>query len=238
MKKMIIKMIPDIAWDYYRRYKYNSERKRKLKEVKTIFTEIYDENYWNSKDSFSGTGSDNKQTESIRIQIPEVIKKFSIKTILDIPCGDFNWMRHVDLSNVQYLGADIVEQMIERNNELHRSASVGFKVLNLLEDNLPKVDLILCRDCLVHFSYENINKALKNICSSRSEFLLTTSFVKRRLNFDIETGDWRPINLSIDPFNWPKPQHVIIENCTEGNGKSYDKALVLYKISDLLNVVK
>jgi hypothetical protein len=106
-------------------------------------------------------------------------------------------------------------------------------VLDVINDPLPTVDLIFCRDCLVHFSYEHIQEALTNIKNSGSQYLLTTSFIKRRLNFDIDTGDWRPINLQIDPFNLGKPLEVILEKCTEGNGKSYDKALLLYRISDL-----
>jgi SAM-dependent methyltransferase len=216
-------------------YQYNKKKLTKQRNigVKEIFNNIYKSNFWNSTESFSGTGSDLEQTEVIREALPRLVVKYEIKTMLDIPCGDFNWMQHVQLNDVHYTGCDIVAALVEQNTRNYSSQNQEFKILNIIEDSLPKVDLIFCRDCLVHFSYEHIEKALNNVKRSGSKFLLTTSFINRRLNFDIETGDWRPINLQIKPFSLPDPLEVIIEKCTEGNGKSYDKALLLYRVSDL-----
>ena len=36
-------------------------------------------------------------------------------SLLDAPCGDFNWMRHVPLGGVSYTGADVVPELIARN---------------------------------------------------------------------------------------------------------------------------
>ena len=214
-------------------YKRNRNSRFKGIAVQDTFKEIYDTNLWKSENSASGTGSDLVQTEVIRRYFPEVVKKYKIKTLLDIPCGDFNWLKFVDLKGVQYLGGDIVGDLIENNNRQYASDEVVFEVLNLLEDKLPKVDLIFSRDCLVHFSYAHIAQAIKNIKESGSKYLLTTSFIRRKLNFDIVTGDWRPINLQRKPFNFPEPIEVVLEKCMEGNGKSYDKSLLLYNISDL-----
>lgn len=234
LKRTIIRIIPNIIWDYYRKLKYNSKvHQMHPSQLKSTFTDIYKSNFWNSAESFSGTGSDDTQTEAIRFAIPKLIEKYSIKSMLDVPCGDFNWMRKVDLTNTQYIGGDIVDEMIQRNNVQYENRNITFKILNLLEDILPEVDLLFCRDCLVHFSYEDINKALVNIRKSNCKYILTTSFIKRRINFNIKTGDWRPINLLIRPFNFPKPLEVIDERCTEGNGKSYDKSLLLFRVSEL-----
>lgn len=228
-------MIPDICWDYYRLFKNKRKRNlvRNIKSVADTFRQIHDANTWNSDESVSGTGSDLIQTEAIRYGLPAVLHAHQIKTILDIPCGDFNWMKLVDLKGIHYLGADIVDKLIESVNARFANNEIAFIRLDLLVDKLPHMDLILCRDCLVHFSYAHIAQAIQSIKTSGSKYLLTTSFTQRRLNFDIATGDWRPINLSRKPFNFPAPVEVIMEKCTEGNGKSYDKALVLYRISDL-----
>lgn len=235
IKKAIVWVIPDIIWDYYRLVKHRGKRRSShtVKSVSDTFRQIHDSNAWNSDESVSGTGSDLIQTEAIRNYLPALLQAHQVNTILDIPCGDFNWMKLVDLKGIQYLGADIVDKLIEDVKARYANTEVSFIRLNLLEDKLPRVDLVLCRDCLVHFSYAHIAEAIRCIKTSGSKYLLTTSFTQRRLNFDIATGDWRPINLSRKPFNFPTPVEVIMEKCTEGNGKSYDKALVLYKVSDL-----
>jgi hypothetical protein len=52
------------------------------------FTWIYKNNYWQSNESASGTGSSLKNTENLRKELPALISKFSIKKIFDAPCGD------------------------------------------------------------------------------------------------------------------------------------------------------
>lgn len=204
----------------------------------TIFTDIYKTKRWGGAkaDSVSGPGSDVRQTMTITKDIPIVISDLEIATMLDIPCGDFHWMKNVKLNSLQYIGADIVEALINKNTELHGNAATSFQKLNLIEDIIPKVDLIFCRDCLVHFSFADIFQALNNMCNSQSEYLLTTTFTNRTHNRDIPTGKWRPLNLERGPFMFPKPLKMINENCTEAQGAYADKTLGLWKISDIRNI--
>jgi 2-polyprenyl-3-methyl-5-hydroxy-6-metoxy-1,4-benzoquinol methylase len=199
-------------------------------ELKEVFTNIYESNLWTSKESRSGLGSELKSTEVIRRELPELFKKFKIESVLDIPCGDFNWMQHVDMSNVNYIGADIVDKMIESNNITF--PNIDFRVLDLTESELPKVDLIFVRDLLGHFNYQNVNKALQNIIKSGSKYLLTTSFTRWHYNVDIQNGGWRPINLMLQPFSL-KPIYLINEDCFEGDGQYNDKCLLLFEIKRL-----
>jgi hypothetical protein len=108
----------------------------------------------------------------------------------DIPCGDFNWISKVDLNNVDYLGSDIVSELIEKNNHNYSNESIRFRTLDLTADSLPEVDLIFTRDCLVHLSYDDTLKALSSIIESGSKYLLTSSFVDRERNYNIATGEW------------------------------------------------
>ena len=201
-----------------------------MRDLKKIFTEIYESNSWTSSESRSGLGSELISTETIRKELPEVFKKFNIKSVLDIPCGDFNWMNNVDLKEVHYIGADIVENMIEDNKNNFKDYE--FKVLDITEDDLPEVDLIFARDILGHFDYENIEKTIKNIIRSGSKYLLTTSFTKWEYNIDIKNGDWRPINLMLKPFLF-KPIYLINENCFEGDFQYNDKCLILFDLNKL-----
>ena len=203
-----------------------------------VFTDIYARNAWNGRDSFSGTGSDLYQTRIIAKAIPALLREVAASTMLDVPCGDFHWMSRVDLSGVDYVGADIVDEIIQKNRALHARPGVRFCTLDLLEDNLPKVDLILCRDCLVHLSFDDVYTALGNVCRSGSQYLLTTTFPDRPDNRDILMGDWRPLNLEQAPFNLPPPLRRIDEGCTEGDGYFVDKSLGLWRIDDVRRALK
>jgi len=202
-------------------------------EVDERFRHIYQRNHWAGDSSVSGSGSDLSQTEQIRQKLPEIIKTYQIKTILDIPCGDFGWMKNVNLSGVHYIGADIVDELILHNNHSYADASKTFKKLDVLKDSLPAVDLIFCRDCFVHFSNKDIFTALENVKTSNAGFLMTTTFTECEENEDIVTGDWRIINLQLPPFSLPDPVLNLNEGCTEGDGTYADKSLGLWKISDL-----
>jgi hypothetical protein len=145
-------------------------------------------------------------------------------------------MSRVDLNGVNYIGADVVQELVEQN--IRRFGKrMRFLRLNLIADELPQVDLVLCRDCVVHFSSGDTFKALRNICRSKSTYLLTTTFASHGSNEDIPTGLWRPLNLEALPFCLPKPLQIIKEECPLDGGKHSDKSLGLWRIEDVEKAV-
>lgn len=161
-------------------------------------------------ESKSGPGSDLDQTEAVREALPALIAEFGIRTLLDLPCGDFHWMRYVDLKGAHYIGADIVPDMITANRRLYDAPGIEFRLLDITCQALPTVDLILCRDCLVHLSNRLVAKALEQIKKSRSHYLLATTFPGNQ-NADIATGGWRPIDMTATPHLLPTPIRLIGE---------------------------
>jgi hypothetical protein len=220
---------PQLYRSLRRRYEHYRLKKKTPAEV---FTEIFSKNGWSGDESVSGLGSSMSQTRVLIDTLPALFKERGIHTILDAPCGDFHWMKHVDLASFDYLGGDIVESVVARNKQ-HEKPGIRFQHIDLIKDTLPKVDVVFCRDCLVHFSYGDLKAALANICKSDSTYLLTTTFPERNRNNDIATGEWRPLNLAIAPFNFPPPLVLINENCTEAEGKFTDKSMGLWKIADI-----
>jgi 2-polyprenyl-3-methyl-5-hydroxy-6-metoxy-1,4-benzoquinol methylase len=203
-----------------------------------IFTRIYKNDLFNkwvdnaNNVSKSGSGSDLVQTREVIRQLPGLLQKYGVKTMLDVPCGDFYWMQNVKLQGVDYTGADIVKQIIKINNAKFSSPGLRFCVLDVLNDPVPQVDLIFCRDLLVHLQLDQIKLILENFKNSGSRFLLTTSFTNTTQNRDNGViGFWRPINLSVAPFNMGQPLDVIFENCTEKDGAYNDKHLFLYQLN-------
>jgi len=205
----------------------------RFKSREAVFSEIYYRNAFRGTESISGPGSSLEQTKTIRQEIPKVIEELNVKSLLDAACGDFHWMKEMNLGIDKYIGADIVSDLIESNREQYGSERTEFVILNIVKSSLPFVDLILCRDCLIHFSFKDIFSALENFCRSNSKYLLTTTFIKQLKNVDIKTGRVRPINLSLPPFNFRGPIRIINEQCTEQNGKYSDKSLGLWKLDEI-----
>jgi hypothetical protein len=195
-----------------------------------VFTEHYRRNGWGSPESVSGEGSTLEQTAAIRAALPRLVEDLRIKTMLDIPCGDFNWMRLLDLP-LQYTGADIVAEIVRENQRRFASDTRQFKVLDVVADRLPSADLIFCRDCFFHFSYEHIFKAISNIKRSGAKYLLTTTNTRLAKNRNIVTGEWRRLNLQVLPFSLPLPMVLIDECCPNSVGS--DKHMGLWSVSDL-----
>lgn len=201
--------------------------------MEKIFTQIYHQNVWGNSESVSGSASALSQTKKIIEELPILIQKIGAKSFLDISCGDFNWMKEVELCVDSYIGADIVEELIERNNQKFADRNRNFIRLDITKDDLPEVDIIFCRDCLVHLSFGEILRAIENFRKSNSKYLLTTTFTNQQRNINMITGGWRPLNLQRPPFDFPEPIHIINENCTIRSGKYSDKSLGLWRIVDI-----
>lgn len=235
----IPKVLLRIKWSLYTRFYFAGytlglikSRFRKSGRAET-FSKIYQTHFWKGEQSRSGPGSDLLSTQHVREFLQGLMQRKDIKSILDIPCGDWNWMKEVDLETTQYLGADIVPQIIRENRIKYTSKNVRFEIMDICKSDLPQVNLLICRDCLVHLSLNDISQALIKIRKSNTKYLLLTSYPDCDHNFDITTGDWRPLNFQIYPFYFPEPLEILNEKCTEAGGRYRDKSLLLYKIEDL-----
>jgi len=72
-------------------------RRISAKSPVQIFTEIYQQRRWGDEESVSGPGSSVEESASVRAALPLLIKELGASSLLDVPCGDFFWMRMVDL---------------------------------------------------------------------------------------------------------------------------------------------
>ena len=99
---------------------------------KDYFEHIFLEKKFNSN-NHSGNGSMPEQTIELIKNLPEIIKKYNINTLLDIPCGDFEYMKYIHSQIPNYIGGDISENVIKRNKELF--PNVNFQVINLQADS-------------------------------------------------------------------------------------------------------
>ena len=188
-------------------------------------------------DSVSGAAATLQETESLRAALPRLVKEHSVRSVLDIPCGDFHWMQHVAI-DAEYTGADIVRELVDENSKRHGGHRRRFVVLDATRDALPTVDLILCRDLLIHLSTRDCRAALANFVASRSRLLLTSHFENRDSNPEIVSGDFRPINLCRPPFNFPPPLEVINERSALDGDAFSDRSMALWRLADIADAVR
>lgn len=148
--------------------------------------------------------------------------KFGIRTLLDAPCGDMNWMRELlkDL-NVHYIGADVVPALINQHkNDSQINKRGKFILLDLTSDRLPSADLMLARDFLFHLSFKDTLRFLRNFAASDIPYLLTTSHINKGKfeNRDIKTGHHRYMDLFKPPYNFPED---VLDRILDGKSDRY-----------------
>jgi len=125
-------------------------------------------------------------------------------------------------------GADIVADLVDRNQRTYGSPQRWFMHRDVVRDALPPADLVLCRDCMIHLSNADVLEALRNVRRSGARYLLATTYSARAQNADIVTGDWRAINLQAPPFRLPQPVALVNEEWDWADGYHADKCLALW----------
>ena len=199
-------------------YKFKSLKAHMLKfdNPKDRWTWAWKSNSWRQDESASGDGSSLKYTLNLRKKLPHLLESFQIKTIFDAPCGDLNWMSDVlSTQAVNYQGGDIVKPLVEELNLKFGNENTSFIYFNLIEMVPPKSDLMICRDCLIHFSYGEAHAVLRNFLLSGTKYLLTTTHANpngKFKNTDILNGEFRLIDLFSAPYHFPKNPLFVIED--------------------------
>jgi hypothetical protein len=182
-------------------------------DLASYFTDAFENRVWKDAESLSGPGSTLTYTSELRLTLPGLVRALGCKSMLDAPCGDFNWMKEVDLTGIKYTGADIVPVMIEGLKAKYPKRK--FMVLDITKDPWPKVDFVLCRDVLFHLSNLDIVKVLDNFVRSGSEWFATSHYFQVRDMPDVPSGPttFRPVNLTLAPFLFEQPDYVL-KDCT------------------------
>jgi len=195
-----------------------------------VFRWIFKTNKWGCSDSVSGKGSDLIQSERLRAGLPKLLQELEVNSILDLPCGDMNWMKQLDLSPYQYIGADIVGELIDANRVAY--PQLQFAVLDVCDGALPSVDFMLSRDLLVHLCFADIDLALENIRGSAISYLACTTFTEVHHNKDKRTGNHHMLNMQKPPFSWGEPRYLLPDGA-QGEPLREGKSLGVWEVASL-----
>lgn len=159
------------------------------------------------QESLSGPGSSKHQAIDVINFLQDSISKYGFKKIIDLGCGDWNWMEDVNLHGAEYLGIDCDDEMIQQNSTKYGSDKVKFQVGDIFSIDIPDVDLVICRDVLFHVRQELALSLIDKLKEIDDLFLLSTSYNKQDVNTgiqkycDIEDWGYYQINLLKHPFN-------------------------------------
>jgi len=216
-----------------RDYKLSFLVRKDFEPNREYFDQIYAGKLFGTSDSRSGPGSDLRATSAIRLELPELFVSLQIKSIVDVPCGDLLWFSKIDLTDIDYLGLDIVQDLITQLRVNYPNQK--FEVFDATQSVFQSYDLIVCRDLLVHLTTQQALNVIRNFRASGSKYLLATTFSDTKVNPELVVPKigvgWRPLNLSIEPFDLGRPVQLINEDSTEGRGRYKDKSLGLWKLN-------
>lgn len=173
-----------------------------------VFGHIYEHGGWqmgNTKAVHSGPGSELAATDTIRARLPELFAQLGASSVVDVGCGDFTWMQHVDMPGIDYTGVDIVPPVIEANEKHFGTVTRSFLCIDAVTEDIPRADVVLCREVLFHLSFEDGLRLLEQIRRSDARALIATSDTSTSFNSNIRTGDFRVVNLRKRPYHLARP---------------------------------
>ena len=163
----------------------------KGKSSKDIFRKIYVNSKWGkSDDGFcSGWGSIGRNATQYVDFINEFISSHDSKTVVDLGCGDFKVGRRLQIPGGGYLGCDVVPEVIAENIKKFSSEKIGFKCIDIINDELPDGELCLIRQVLQHLSNSDILSIIPKI--KKYNYVIIS---------DMQIYDPKSINLDIQRF--------------------------------------
>ena len=217
--------------------------------AKEIFREIYSKKLWgySSKEFFSGFGSEEKAVVQPYVQkITDFLKAYTKSNpakprIVDLGCGDFEIGKHFVEYACEYIGVDVVPELIEYLNKTKAKGSLRFLCLDMAVDQLPDGDIAFLRQVLQHLSNEQILKILPKLRKYKIVFI-TEHYPKQnpwiKYNKNMVTGQSirmvrnSGVYLGKPPFNLPKAAlQLVLEVPGISIGKGYEPGVIrTYKL--------
>jgi SAM-dependent methyltransferase len=227
LKKVIPKSVLALRW----RYLKNKEKKelQRCVDAKGTFTKIYDGGYWGRSAErgdryYSGYGSHGSEiVDSYVTAVNGFFLSLDKKpNVVDLGCGDFAVGSRIRPYCGKYIAADVVEGLINRNRERYAQDGVEFCVVDILNDDLPKGDVVFLRQVLQHLSNSDIETVVRKLTAKYHSVILTehlplsNGFVPnldmaRGPNIRINIGDeGSGVILTEPPFNLLVEQNTVL----------------------------
>ena len=170
--------------------KYTHKHTTETNDLIKVFTEVYETHQWGDNDNpnyegSSGLGSAiwyNKKTYIPFIH--KFIKKYKIKSIVDLGCGDFRiGLLLYGKAQIDYTGYDAYKGVIDYNNDKfkknHNFQFIHSDFTSVKErKNINTADLCIIKDVLQHLPNKTIIKFMDYIIKSHKfKYILLISTI-------------------------------------------------------------
>lgn len=158
------------------------------------FDAIYESNLWGHG---SGHGSLPSVTRDYRRFLERFIRDHEVESVVDYGCGDWQFSRLIDWGGVDYLGIDVVEKVVSKNEARYASDRIRFQ----LGAGDVSGDLLISKHVLQHLSNDAVRGFLDAIVPKFRYALITNDVIPAHtLNRDIVDGDYRALDIRLPPF--------------------------------------
>lgn len=212
-KKVVKSVLPSGLLRFYYQLRLSRLRRdNRSKPIKEVFTNIYAAHQWGGEEGnyCSGSGSNAAHASRYAAAVNLLIKSKGIETVVDLGCGDFTVGKAISKSGIRYIGIDIVDGLIKRNQEKYSNNRTEFMCLDIVADTLPEGDLCMIRQVLQHLSNAQIASVLEK--TRKYRWVIVTEhypapFVNVCLNIDKPHGpdtrllDDSAVYIDRPPFN-------------------------------------
>ena len=167
-------------------------------DIQKKFEEIYERKLWGGG---SGPGSRYHHNLDYINFLANFIKWNDVRSVVDFGCGDWQFMQYLNWQNIMYYGFDVAKNVVRTNMELHARSNISFTHLEN-STQLPKADLLLCKDVFQHLPNAMIADYMRHFKTLYRHILITNDdFPAGGMNVDIAPGAGRPLRLDLPPFN-------------------------------------
>jgi SAM-dependent methyltransferase len=179
-KMRLKKVIPKSILQLRRRYIARKMQREFVhcRDAKDIFTLIYDRHRWGKSKNrddryYSGPGSHKSEIVDAYVS---AVTQFLLSMrkrpdVVDLGCGDFAVGARIRPYCGRYIACDVVEGLISRNKTKYAESDVEFRVVDIINDELPDGEVAIIRQVLQHLSNSAIEKIVAKL-SSTYRFLI------------------------------------------------------------------
>jgi SAM-dependent methyltransferase len=169
-------LVPGFLVRAYHKKRRAQESKRNAgRTPQEVFSEIYREKKWGDSGAFcSGSGSANDSIVRPYVaKIGQCLRSWGAQKprVVDLGCGDFSVGSQLIEDCREYVGVDVVPELVRHLQANVGSARVRFVCLDIVQDDLPAGDVCLVRQVFQHLSNAQIAKVLTKLGRYRTVFI-------------------------------------------------------------------
>lgn len=245
MKRIIKSLIPGPLLRAYHSFRLRREARREARRDAArapaeVFSDIYRKNRWGGAPGTfcSGAGSsDPRIVDPYVACVSEFLRNFPADhkpRLVDLGCGDFTVGRRLlDLCR-EYVGIDVVPELIAHLRATVNDPRVRFECLDVTSAELPAGDVCFIRQVLQHLSNAQISAVLPRLARYPTVFVTEhypagppkTPNLDKVHGADIRLDQNSGVYLGTPPFELPGATLELVLEVPDGAGPPYPPGVI------------